>query len=255
MIFSREIEDSWTYSSKFAARKWRTAGPCGQLLVTMHPRSVRPKRRLGAVLASLRIFHRDAGPRAEEWALPAYARDMEHMNPQLARYLLYHPVVFLKGERVVKYLREYSHTQWLAPNELRPYQLRKLQGLLKFAATRVPYYRDSFKGIDLSTIADLNDVAQLPCVDKATIRDRAMSLRSKRPDLFTSVKTTGGSTGQPVSILKSPSSLAMERAATWRSYAWAGISIGDPQARFWEGTTRDSNHSGQCTSTVTSRCW
>ncbi len=173
------------------------------------------------------------GPRSEEGALPAYARDMEHMNPKLARYLLYHPVVFLKGERVVKYLREYSHTQWLAPSELQSYQLRKLRRLLKFVATRVPYYRDSLSGIDLSSIADITDVAQLPCVDKSTIRDRAMLLHSKRPNLFTSVKTTGGSTGQPVSILKSPRSLAMERAATWRSYAWAGISIGDPQARFW----------------------
>jgi phenylacetate-CoA ligase len=47
------------------------------------------------------------------------------------------------------------------------------------------------------------------------------------------MKTTGGSTGQAVTIAKNADALARERAATWRAYEWAGVNIGDVQARFW----------------------
>lgn len=46
-------------------------------------------------------------------------------------------------------------------------------------------------------------------------------------------KTTGGSTGEPVTVFKNSTGLAKERAATWRAYEWAGVTIGTKQARFW----------------------
>jgi phenylacetate-CoA ligase len=46
-------------------------------------------------------------------------------------------------------------------------------------------------------------------------------------------KTTGGSTGEPVTIRKTRNAMAWELAATWRGYSWAGIEIGDRQGRFW----------------------
>jgi phenylacetate-CoA ligase len=46
-------------------------------------------------------------------------------------------------------------------------------------------------------------------------------------------KTTGGSTGEPVTINKTRQAMAWELAATWRGYSWAGIDIGDRQGRFW----------------------
>ena len=47
------------------------------------------------------------------------------------------------------------------------------------------------------------------------------------------LKTTGGSTGEPLTLLKSPDAVARELAATWRGYRWAGIDMGARQARFW----------------------
>ncbi len=52
-------------------------------------------------------------------------------------------------------------------------------------------------------------------------------------------KTTGGSTGQTVTILKTQQSWLWEIAATWRGYRWANVEIGDPQARFWGIPMRD----------------
>jgi len=54
-------------------------------------------------------------------------------------------------------------------------------------------------------------------------------------------KTTGGSTGQAVTLLKSRQAMACEPAATWRGYSWAGISIGDKQARFFGGPISGAN--------------
>jgi len=155
------------------------------------------------------------------------------INPYVARYLLFYPIVFLRGERVAKYLREYSRTQWLSSDELRSYQLGKLRRLLRFAVDTVPYYRRAYRNIDVSSVRTLEDLARLPFIDKATLREHATALHSRKLPLLTSAKTTGGSTGQPVTVTKSAKSLAMERAATWRSYGWAGVRIGDPQVRFW----------------------
>ena len=48
-----------------------------------------------------------------------------------------------------------------------------------------------------------------------------------------SKKTTGGSTGQAVTVLKDNISMVYEDAAMWRALRWHGIDIGDKQARFW----------------------
>ena len=47
------------------------------------------------------------------------------------------------------------------------------------------------------------------------------------------VKTTGGSTGQTVTVRKSRHATALEQAANWRGFRWEGIDIGDKQGRFW----------------------
>ena len=58
-------------------------------------------------------------------------------------------------------------------------------------------------------------------------------MQSKRHYIFASNKTTGGSTGQAITIRKNTNALARERVVTWMAYKWAGIGIGDVQARFW----------------------
>src|SRR5690625_6843503 len=77
------------------------------------------------------------------------------------------------------------------------------------------------------------DVVQgIPFLQKADLIkhiDEIVTYKSK----LASAKTTGGSTGEPVKLYKNPDALARERAATWRSYGWAGITNGDRQARFW----------------------
>src|SRR5690625_7160418 len=81
------------------------------------------------------------------------------------------------------------------------------------------------------------DVVQgIPFLQKADLIkhiDEIVTYKSK----LASAKTTGGSTGEPVKLYKNPDALARERAATWRSYGWAGITkIGRASCRGGGGT-------------------
>jgi phenylacetate-CoA ligase len=73
----------------------------------------------------------------------------------------------------------------------------------------------------------------MPFLNKADLQTSWQSLTNPHWRGPCTVKTTGGSTGQAVTIRKSRDATARESAASWRGLGWAGIRIGDKQARFW----------------------
>lgn len=145
------------------------------------------------------------------------------------RYGVYYPVLLARGEWFLPYLRDLRRTQFLPPEELQALQLARLNRLLDHAALAVPYYADRIP----RTVTSLEALRELPLLDKQTLRANASSLRSRQYRRGARVKTSGGSTGAPVTVLKSRRAFGRELAAAWRGYGWAGISIGDRQARFW----------------------
>jgi phenylacetate-CoA ligase len=156
------------------------------------------------------------------------------MDSVLSKYLLYYPVTTLKGEFVFRYMGQYRRFQWLSPDAIRQYQLDQVRRLIKAAIDRSPHYREVYaqSGVSVDSIRSLDDLRSLPSLSKQDLianRER-MSIKVGG---FVSEKTTGGSTGEPVRLLKTATALARERAATWRAYEWAGVNIGDPQGRFW----------------------
>lgn len=154
------------------------------------------------------------------------------MNKYLSRYGLYYPATWLKGERVSGLLKEAREFQWRSANEISAYQLRHARNILDWAKTHSAFYQRHFQDVDLNRIRSLDDFARLPSVSKSDLVNHGGEIltayRSK-----CEVKTTGGSTGHPVRIVKNAEALAMERAVTWRGYEWAGVEMGDPQGRFW----------------------
>ena len=157
------------------------------------------------------------------------------MNRFLSKYLFYYPVTFSRGELVFKYLMQYKRMQWRNKSDIEAYQFSNLYRLLNYAVSNSPYYTQllSDSGIALASIKSLEDLERIPATTKADIVNYYTAIRSTRKFLFSSSKTTGGSTGQAVTIEKNADALARERAATWRAYEWAGIKIGDIQGRFW----------------------
>ena len=157
------------------------------------------------------------------------------MNKHLSKYLFYYPVTLARGEHVSKYLKQYEASQWWSQNDIANYQLNRVKELFVYAANNCPYYKKSLteKGFDVASIHDLSSISQLPEISKTDIVKYRSTITSSKKSLNISSKTTGGSTGQAVTILKNANALARERAATWRSYRWAGVEVGDVQARFW----------------------
>lgn len=157
------------------------------------------------------------------------------MNPRLARTLAYYPATLLRGERVRHFLRIYRKTQWWPPEQIERWQLAQLKRLVELALASSAFYRERFHSVGLehgSDIRSLSDVSGLPVLNKKDLIEHLDEIRSRRSK-FCSAKTTGGSTGEPVTLYKNAEALARERAATWRCYEWAGLETAAPQARLW----------------------
>lgn len=157
------------------------------------------------------------------------------MNRIFAKYLLYYPVTFFKGEPVAKYLHQYEKFQWNSAQSIRQYQTEMLQSLVQHAYAHSPYYRSKLDAACITPdhINTLDKLEKLPFLEKNDIIQMSASLYPQGMPWNITKKTTGGSTGQAVTIFKNTDALARERAATWRAYNWAGVGIGDIQARFW----------------------
>jgi phenylacetate-CoA ligase len=156
------------------------------------------------------------------------------MNKYLSRYLFYYPSTFMKGELIGAYLKQAREFQWFTTEEIENYQLNRVRKIIRFAMEHSQFYKDRYKNVISSSedIRSLRDLEKLPVLTKSDLIEH----RERISTIWASIsgsKVTGGSTGQPVHLKKNPSALARERAVTWRSYEWAGIEIGDPQARFW----------------------
>ncbi len=150
------------------------------------------------------------------------------VNRALFRYGIYGPDTFVLGRPFFSTLRQLEVSQYWSEEELCRLQERKLKSVVEAAVANVPYYRDS-----LADVVTHNwSVSDLPLITKDLIRDRQESFLSEVVSR-TSSKTTGGSTGQPVTIVKSGEAMGWEQAGTWRAYRWAGLEVGDSHLRFW----------------------
>jgi phenylacetate-CoA ligase len=152
----------------------------------------------------------------------------------LHRRAIYPAVVGLRGEgSVFRYLRELEATQWLSVDDLMRRQSVALADTLRYAAQHVPYYRRTW-GRALDVPGEARDtLVTLPFLTKRDLQDAAAELVAEQRPRRVTRKTTGGSTGQAVTLLKDRDATAREMAATWLGYGWFGVKIGDRAVRFW----------------------
>lgn len=180
---------------------------------------------------STMLMRRRHGMLLDDWATPMPLGSWIHAN------LVYRTAVMLRGEgSVFRCLRELERLQFRAPEEIRREQETQLSSILAYAKARSPYYTERWAGLVSESELLRHPRAslhRLPFVTKADLQDRLADLvavPAVRP--FTR-KTTGGSTGQAVTVLKDRAATGREMAATWLGYGWFGVRIGDKQARFW----------------------
>ena len=152
------------------------------------------------------------------------------INQKFFKYGVYFPATFAMNQPFYSALRQVEQSQYWSESELHKYQMTKLQQVLDHAIAHVPFYKKHATGSDFQSAWEV--LQGLPAISKNALIDRPADFRSERPHR-TLLKTTGGSTGQPVTIAKTATALGWEQAVTWRSYRWTGIDVGARQLRFW----------------------
>ena len=140
----------------------------------------------------------------------------------------------LKKHDTVKVLRKMEQSQWLSLDEIRALQRARLKAFLIDVQKHVPYYQKLFtqSGFDPHALDDLQQLASLPLLTKAAIREHLMEMKADDAvDL--SRFNTGGSSGEPLIFYIGNHRVSHDVAAKWRATRWWGVDIGDPEAVVW----------------------
>ncbi len=148
--------------------------------------------------------------------------------------ILYRLAVQTRGEHsVYTRLAALQRMEGESKESVREQQRRRLAEMLNYVLTGVPYYRGRGSSDRVKPGAATEALRQLPILEKEVIQERPGELLAEGWTGRYTSKTTGGSTGQPVTVRKNREAIAQEMAATWLAYGWFGVQIGDPCIRFW----------------------
>ena len=155
------------------------------------------------------------------------------MKASLAANLLYFPVTRIAGEPIRRYLDEYRAHDTLSLAALREKQSAALRRIIQHAGQSTSHYRNSIGNRSQAFPSAFPELEGVEPVDKALLRETPEAFVSSQAPGRHQRKTTSGSTGHPLTVLKNRDALARERAATWRAYGWAGIPVAAPQGLLW----------------------
>lgn len=125
---------------------------------------------------------------------------------------------------------------WQSPDEVRRRQFERLSHLLGHAEATVPYYRELFRSLGITSrdIRSLADFASFPVLTKDILRGRTNDLVSEAVNRSTLLPHhSGGSTGVPVTFYRDRRYLDESDAGTYRNLAQCGWMPGDMVAFFW----------------------
>lgn len=141
-----------------------------------------------------------------------------------------------EGSIRLKTLSELEESQWLPEDKLQARANQRLRIMCEHAVSTSPFYRKRFDdaGIDASSVSCIEDLADLPLLTKADIRenlDEVLSSSYRKEDL--TLSKTGGSTGIALNIYCDAAGIEKRNAAALRSDRWSGWDLGQPHAAIW----------------------
>ncbi len=161
--------------------------------------------------------------------------------PSTGRKMLrYRAVDFFRRTDALKWYEQYLQSQWYPARQLQDIQLGQLRKLLDHAYTNTDYYRKIFEDLNLrpAEIQSLDDLRALPLLTKDLIRSHTQGLVARNSREFHPVrKSTGGSTGDPLSFLMDRLSYSSQWATVYRQWNVGGWSFGEPFVYFFGGSS------------------
>jgi phenylacetate-CoA ligase len=157
------------------------------------------------------------------------------MQPYLVRNCVFPLQEFVKGAPTYKRLRELERTQWLSSKEIEELQFCELKKLLEFAYQYVPYYKNVFDehGLSPNRINSSSDYSRIPFLTKEIIRQQGENLRPQTSIRRVRRVSSGGSTGNPVSVFVDPRRVSFDVASRLRAHRWFGVDIGTREIALW----------------------
>jgi phenylacetate-CoA ligase len=147
----------------------------------------------------------------------------------------------LRGSNTLGVLKEIEGAPFRSREEVRETQFRDLRALLAHAESRVPYYRNLFRslGVTSQDIRDWDDFARLPILTKDIIRENQRDLiREDVPVEKLQPHFSGGSTGVPLKFFRSLDYMVASDAGTYRNLEQCGWRPGEMIAFFWGGNDK-----------------
>jgi len=137
---------------------------------------------------------------AEKAALNIYER-----TPLSLRYRLFYSPAFLRWLTLLKESENWDKER------VRAYQLEQTRNLLIHSMKNVPYYRNIFSasGFNPENVQNFDDLRVLPYLSKENVRDNTREFIDERVPLTSlTKKSTGGSSGIPITVYRSRSNEA-----------------------------------------------
>jgi phenylacetate-CoA ligase len=157
------------------------------------------------------------------------------MHPRLVRHVIFPLHERLKRKPTFRWLEELERTQWLNAGQLRDYQFTRMRRHLEFAYAQVPYYRSLLDEHDLSPaqVKSPDDFERIPFLTRELMRSRFEDLRAtvKLPNVKR--RSTGGSTGVPVTVEVDMERMGSSEAARLRAHRWFGLEPGVREVVLW----------------------
>lgn len=157
------------------------------------------------------------------------------MYTPLVRHVLLPLHERIKAKPTFAWLARLEQTQWLPAERLRDLQWRRLREHLDFAYRSVPYYRRLWDQHEAppSRIQSPDDLRRLPFLTKNSIRSNFDDLVAQTRLRGIQRRSSGGSTGAPVTILTDMERMGFGEAVRLRAHRWFGIEPGAREICLW----------------------
>jgi phenylacetate-CoA ligase len=148
----------------------------------------------------------------------------------------------LKGKPTFRLLAELEATQWLPARRLEEYRLRRLRRFLEFVHEYVPYCRTLLDehGLRPRDVHSFDDLGRLPFLTRDILQTRFDDLRARATLPGVHRRSSGGSTGTPVTVLVDMERMGMGEAGRLRAHRWFGVEPGTREIVLWGTPARTS---------------
>ncbi|MFW8590368.1 phenylacetate--CoA ligase family protein [Glaciecola sp. 2405UD65-10] len=159
---------------------------------------------------------------------------LDGMKKQIVRRILFPLQEKVKGHNTHYVLHELEQSQWLNTANFEARQQKRLNEFLSHAVKESAYYQNVFNslGLTVNDIKSAKDIARLPFLDKAIIREHTEQIAT-RPLNELSVNRTGGSSGEPLVFYTSNERTSHDIAARMRANRWFGVDVGSKELVVW----------------------